>query len=128
MQNNRRILEVVTVEEQALEDVMASPRFFTVPLKGDFDAWRRASLFFNMYLNEASSIPFDADRIVSSRRKGAQYVYEVKRKNLKNGVKYQVFCYPVTISAEKASLADRNARNLARFIREGTLERMFLEQ
>ena len=123
-------VEVVTVEQQALAEIEAAPLDFVVPLERDTRAWERARTFFELYAAPQSgktlASPEDL-RISNSGDPLAKYVYYVERMPHRQGVRYTVRCQANAPGAD-SYLADRNARNLARFIRDGTLERSLLEQ
>ncbi|MCO6429530.1 MAG: hypothetical protein J5J00_01625 [Deltaproteobacteria bacterium] len=129
-----KIVGIETVSQQALNEVLATPTQFTVPAPEAADAWARARLFFMQYLgvsniSEAESVLSPKQSLLSNEgRKDSRFAYQVMRETLKSGeTRFLVTCLP-SAAGTSAQNAERNARNLARFIREGTLELSFLDQ
>lgn len=121
--------EVVSIEEQALEAISATPMEFEIAFEDDEAAWDRSQLFFNNYTSGAIVQDFDypAPGQILRSRPGSQdkYIYEVERSQLPQGYRYVVSCQR---RQGFAYLSERNARNLARFIRDGHLELGLLDR
>ena len=112
-QNNALIDQAETVFELPIDKVPA--------------AWERANMFFSTYLpNERLDI--HTPTLLSNRRTNGKYIYVVRKELLKNGrFSFKVQCFPNRSDASYM-FADRNAKNLALFIRYGTLELMALDK
>jgi hypothetical protein len=122
-------LEVVSPREQALADILAAPTQFVIRPEDNNAAWERAASFFRLYLKEGGAPPFSLgeDSITNAVGPGVKYVYEVERAPMALGFEYSVTCRP-SGPVSRPELARRNAQNLARFIKDGTLELLFLER
>lgn len=117
-------IEIETVEQQARQAVAAAPLEFTVPLRESDEAWARAVIFFSQYTSAAGRVREAGSRVlvISTESDSADpYRYSVRREITPNGYLFSVICVPNGDSATP-ELAERNGRNLARFIGEGTLE------
>lgn len=118
-------VEYIPPETQALDDIAGTSKSFLIPVDEDEHAQERVELFLRDYASGVSrSEPsVNSDTIVFSNRahSGASYIYEVERTRVAGGFQYIVFCEP-RHSGASDDLADRNARNFARFIRDGHLE------
>lgn len=126
----RYTLEVETVEDQALSAVMSSSLEFTVELAAADDAWARARLFLSQYAASSAVPRAIAPRVSvlsSADSKAEPYLYKVTRAASPNGYHFRVGCEPRAADGSAAK-AEQNARNLARFIREGTLELSLLNR
>lgn len=126
-------VELVTVEDQARATLLETPTDFVVPYTADQDAWERTLFFFKHYTELETPyirlLPNDVTQISNSRQpEGSQYIYTVQRIPVHSGMKYSVRCAPRAQANEGAVVADLNARNAARFIRIGELERTLFVQ
>ena len=115
-----------TPEQQAKEEVLATPIDFVVPLEQDRFAWERARLFLESYASGDGSQVNAVVLVVGSRRglSGppgvSRYTYEVLKEFSGDGYRYSVRCAP---SADgRSDHAALNAANFARFVRDGKLE------
>ena len=122
-------IERVSVKDQALAEIEAAPLEFLIEFQNDSAVWQRAKSFFPLYLGEVSAPgPLGKEnQICSGLKNNPTYSYCIKRSPGKGGMRYQVSCAPVGPEATPV-FAERNARNLARFLREGTLEVSLLER
>ncbi len=116
--------EVVSIEEQALQAVEQMPTEFQVRLEDDESVWDRSHLFFRIYTNAgAFEENFDYPNPGTTLRSkdGVQdaYRYEIERRLSAGGYRYLVQCLP---SRPSALFCERNAKNVARFLRDGHLE------
>jgi hypothetical protein len=126
-------LEVeATPQEQARDEVLATPTEFVVPLEQDRFAWERARFFLENYGSGGGASSNAVVKVVGSRRGLAsapgdsRYTYEVFKDFISSGYRYSVKCLPSsTGEVDNASL---NAGNFARFIRDGKLEVSLLAQ
>ncbi|NLF24576.1 MAG: hypothetical protein GX589_02815 [Deltaproteobacteria bacterium] len=122
-------IERVSVKDQALAEVEATPLEFVIKFQNDSAVWQRAKSFFSLYLEE-EAVPGSRDKenhICSGSQRNPAYRYCIKRAPEKGGMRYQVKCLPLSSKAQP-DFAERNARNLARFLRDGTLEVSLLER
>ena len=120
-------VEVVSVKDQALQEIEQAPLDFDMPYAADLPAWQRAISFFKMYLKEQGRAPFSETETVIENQagEGVRYVYRVVRTPAAGAMHYRVSCGPAGPGSTPLQ-ADTNARNLARFIRDGTLELSWL--
>lgn len=117
-----------SVQEQALDSLMQTPTSFPIEYRADRHAWERARVFFDKYLsppdqkNQAVVTKVRKETWILTNRdlRPSHFIYEVKRVDGRKGYTYSVSCEPVGNSASQD--AQMNARNLARFIRDGSLE------
>ncbi|MBN8550806.1 MAG: hypothetical protein J0M12_15940 [Deltaproteobacteria bacterium] len=127
-------LEVVTVEEQAAQAVNESPTDFIVQVPDETIAWERSQLFFSTYTSGAVQQEFDYPRpgvaLVTKSREKDKYIYEIEHSATKDGAyRYVVSCSRNTSKHGGSDYAaQRNARNVARFIRDGNLELSLLDR
>lgn len=124
-----RGVEVISVREQALAEVRRTPIDFVVPALRDKGAWERAQTFFQLYLGggKPADVSVGESLITNGGSRRAKYVYEVERNPEREGIHYSVRCTPHGAAADH-SAARLNAQNLARFIKDGTLERSLLDE
>ncbi|MFN4896457.1 MAG: hypothetical protein ACK5GN_02175 [Pseudomonadota bacterium] len=120
-------LEVsATPEDQARQEVAATPTVFTVAFADDPYSWERARFFLENYTGGGSGhasavMGIAGDRwSLSSNPAAQQYRYEVSKDAGEGEFTYHVSCLP-GVGGDPAQAA-LNAGNLARFIRDGTLE------
>lgn len=115
---------------------MRTPLNFKVIYPEANYSWERAKLFFERYTSKygetlgTSQQPNTAGGEIILSNGGAEgdpYFYQVRRLPLPGGFSYLVACRPRLKSATQG-YADRNARNLARFILEGKLEVSLLKR
>ena len=121
-------IEHISVKEQALAEISETPLEFAVAFDRNVEAWQRAVTFFSLYANRGSTGNFveKENEISSVAGPASSYDYVVKRAFTQSGVNYTVNCRAAGNQAS-SFIAERNARNLARFIRDGTLELSLLE-
>jgi hypothetical protein len=117
-------IEVETVEAQAASAVASTPLEFLVPLEEADGAWGRARLFFSQYVSGdevVTEVSGRTSEISTATENGERFRYKVRRTITPNGYRFVVECAQPK-GDEPDFPAQQNARNLARFIREGTLE------
>lgn len=118
-------VEHQTVKEVARQEILNTPLEFDIEFADNAAAWDRAILFFQ---NELKSLTesFKSDRILASNHKdtASKYIFVVSKRPALNGNTYRVTC--ADRKAGKTDIAELNARNLARFIIHGELERSLL--
>ncbi len=119
-------VEVVTIEDQARDAVAAVPTEFLLVAPESGLAWSRARDFFALYAK--SSLAVDSDTLLSDRGKSSgRFFYEIERSPTNRGTRFAVRCFPVQGNAIVSS-SIQNARNVARFLRDGVLELSLLER
>lgn len=126
-------LEVVTVEELAAQAVNESPTDFVVSGSDESVAWERSHLFFSTYTSGVEEQEFDYPKpgisLVSRSRDKDKYIYEIEHTATASGYRYVVSC---SRNSSKKGGSDfqarRNAKNVARFIRDGNLELTLLDR
>ncbi len=117
--NSSPAVDVITVQDQALLDIQSAPTDFTVDFSDSQYAWQRARMFFNQYTTGAA---VSDSKLSNVKSEHDLYFYEVRRALVNGGYRYSVQSVPRSKSASSNMLAFQNAKNLARFIKEGTLE------
>lgn len=124
-------VEVDTIDKLALEEVEATKTDFFVPTYDESATWDRTKIFFVKYLgipNLKNSLRKVGNVTVLTNdiSSKSKYTYEVKKELFGNGYNYFVKCIPASGDATQKK-AKRNAKNLARFILQGTLETTLLK-
>lgn len=117
-------VEIESVEQQAFGAVSSTPLEFLVPLKDADEAWGRAKLFFSQYTSAEGltrELGPRTSEVSTENETTDPYRYTVLRLITPNGYRFSVKCAP-NGGKSTTELAEQNGRNLARFIREGTLE------
>lgn len=118
------LVEYLSVDDIARKEIEASPLKFSIDLSESRNAWERAQLFLNSYAGgHKELLTANSSRLVGNSAQGC--TYEVQRHFMKDSYLFEVRC--LKPSAEQTSglsyaSADLNARNFARFIRDGMLE------
>lgn len=133
--NNKEItvVGVETVSEQALKEIQSTSTTFTLPISESIVAWDRARMFFLQYqgvtsIKSIESQPTHNQTLLSNEAiSNAKYLYQIVRKPIDGGTLISVKCTP-RFGRGSNNNAIRNAKNLSRFIREGTLEISFLDR
>ncbi|MBX7144965.1 MAG: hypothetical protein K1X79_10975 [Oligoflexia bacterium] len=117
--------EIVSPEEQVAQSLAETPKHFIVEYTEAQHAAERVEYFFQNYTSGFKQIqdqgPSAATIITNRAEASGGYQYTVERTVTAQGFQYIVNCEASGPGAQPAA-ADRNARNLARFIREGQLE------
>jgi hypothetical protein len=123
-------LEVAeSVDQQAAAEVAATLPTFSVSIDEDGAYWMRAKLFFEKFLttDSGSKTPVITKImgrkwvLLSSPSVAGNYSYEVVKDELPGAYRYHVRCTPRNNLGQQ-HVAEMNARNVARFIRDGKLE------
>lgn len=123
-------MEVISTSKDAdLEEIEAQSTHFKIAVDKDYAAWQRVKVFFQEYLGNDvspdSNKSYYATTEDASRDK--KYFYAVRRQTLASGDKaYSVECY--ALNSGSPVMAERNAKNLARFIESGKLQVSLLDQ
>lgn len=128
-------VEVTTSEQEALDEIDRMPTEFAIDMGEQRAAWERALYFFSQYAEHEKPVREHNNgkvTVLSNREdRGAKYHYEIQRAPADDGYTYKVICIANASSASRMGAqaqAQRNARNLARFIKEGSLEASLLTQ
>jgi len=111
-------IEVVSFQEQVREEVEEHPTQFQLPRQGDAQAWTRAQLFFRDY--ELSTPIVSSNEIKSNPKGDRRFLYQISRAGHGKEVEYVVNC--VGREPRDNEIAEVNAKNVARFLKEGQLE------
>ncbi|MEZ4755149.1 MAG: hypothetical protein R3A13_12770 [Bdellovibrionota bacterium] len=118
--------ELVNTDQIAIEEIQASPTAFTLNNFAGKQAWERARLFLDKYVtgtkySVVASGQDSVERLESKADRSLNYKYRVER--LKKGEDYQytINCVPLTAKGTN-NAAKLNAKNLSRFLKDGTLE------
>jgi|GEM_PF-4646490 len=128
----QREYELITAQDQLVEDVRNTPKEFIVPYTQEQAAWDRVLYFFSQYAGLKTpfitSLSSNIVQITNRHDKSASvpaYFYMIEKFPVAQGVKFRVHCFP---NGDRGSrdLAETNARNVARFVKEGRLERSIL--
>jgi hypothetical protein len=118
-------VEYISPETQAIDDISATTKSFIVSFADDQHSRERAELFLRDYAGGFEYVENQGPSLTSvfsnKSATGAAYSYEIERTMLQDGYQYVIICAPRGDVASQ-ELADRNARNVARFIRDGHLE------
>lgn len=129
-------LEVAeSVDQQAAAEVAATSPTFSVSIDEDGVYWMRAKLFFEKFLttDSGSKTPVITKimgrkwLLLSSPSVAGNYSYEVAKDELPGAYRYHVRCTQRK-NLGNQQVAEMNARNVARFIRNGKLEISLLTQ
>lgn len=116
--------EVIGQDQQAIDIIQRSPTSFPVSPEDNGKTWARARYFFAQQLGVEPKSTI-TDLTSPSEGKG-NFLYRISRKPSSRGVQYTVVCVPKDRSGGFDERAQLNAKNVARFLREGTLEGSFL--
>ena len=122
--------EVIGVEQQALEAIEHMPTEFHVEFQDDEAVWDRGHLFFRTYTRAGSyeenfDYPSPGTTLRSKEGGDDLYTYEIERSQVSGGYRYLVHCSPRRQTALQCA---RNAKNIARFLRDGHLELSLLHR
>ena len=113
-------VEVITVADQARAAIAATPTEFVLSVPEDRLAWSRARDFFALYAG--SPVGVDSEQLLSNRGVTTSgYFFEIERVAVDRGARFSVRCFPAHGAAIVES-SIQNARNVARFLRDGVLE------
>lgn len=109
--------KVIGVEEQARDEVENAPLAFQVSHEEEQDSWERAQFFFANY----SESKFTEGKNYLSTLPGqtVRFTYRVSKATVSGGKLITVECRDNGAVTTDSTF---NAKNLARFIKEGTLE------
>jgi hypothetical protein len=109
---------VMSVQEQAQEAIEQTPLVFEVEVSSDVEAWERALYFFKSYSKDQVKVLGTSLKSIPSP--DSRFVYEVVKSRGNVGFTYSVRCAEKSLEVTPDSTL--NAKNLARFIKEGTYE------
>lgn len=119
--------DVMSVPDVTKQEVLSTPRTFVLDYYENTYAWERAKIFFKEHTTSfLGERKISAEKTLLSNIESSKdrYAFEVERSKIPEGFKYQINCFMNELSGEDRS--DLNARNLARFIQKGQLERSLL--
>lgn len=124
--NGGYTVERTSSQELILEEIEGMPTRFSLDVPSSKAAWVRAVLFVQEHTKGSAEI--EGDRIVScSNHPENQYIYRIKKHESEMGAEFEITCDPVEMTPAKQASALLNAKNLARFLRNGELELSLLK-
>lgn len=126
--------ELVTQEQQQLEEIQATPTHFILEFENDQYAWERAQLFFKEFTSHTSKTESDLPvwnmELSSAASIRDRFLYRVRKNLTRDGFEYIIEAEPNRklsgVNTKAIFDAQLNSKNLARFIKEGALERSLL--
>jgi hypothetical protein len=120
--NSKVDYELVSQQEDILNQIQSAPTRFTLALEENDAAWARANYFLRTYGGKAQ-IEKEAfqDKDVLTKNGTSGFRYQIIRQFANSKVTYQVLCTPKS-SKRTTTEALLNAKNLARFLKDGELE------
>ncbi len=124
--NTGYTVERTSSQELILEEIEGMPTQFALDVPSSKAAWVRAVLFVQEHTKGSAEI--EGDRIVScSNHPENQFIYRIKKHESEMGAEFEISCEPVEKTPAKQASALLNAKNLARFLRNGELELSLLK-
>lgn len=115
-------IEAVSSHDEALLQIQSAPTRFFIDVENNAAAWERARFFLTQYTGPGRvDIQSTADREQLTKVSESGFRYHISRTFESGGAQYHVICTPTQAGADTTT-ALLNAKNLARFIREGELE------
>jgi hypothetical protein len=120
------IVEINSVDDQALAQVLQTPNSFYLNAKEAGSAWGKATYFFSTYtstLPVSHSMSEQSSNHLVGVTPSKRFEYSVTQTPRGNAFHYSVTCKALKkeVSGDLAH-AELNGKNLARFLREGYLE------
>jgi hypothetical protein len=127
------VVERVTVDQQALEEVLKTPLNFSVDRAKADQAWDRARMFFEFFIAQGNAKPEELYEarpawISNERIPDQKYSYRIARQESSAQVSFLVKCIARPMAGGTPEKAEQNARNLARFMQYGYLEVSLLDR
>ena len=127
------VVDRITVDEQALEEVLKTPLNFSVDRAKADQAWDRARMFFEFFIAKGNETPEELYEarpawISNERIPDQKYSYRIARQESSGQVSFLVKCMARPMGGGTAEKAEQNARNLARFMQYGYLEVSLLDR
>ena len=115
--------EAINPGDQALEEILKTPTQFVQNYPNAQYAWDRAQMFFKDHTSRSKFVAGPGGEIGISNRNSTSdpFIYDVTRRDVPTGAQFTLRCMPRTGNANDRN-AELNCKNLARFIRDGTLE------
>lgn len=121
--------EVVSPIDQAKEEIAKMPQDFVIPSSDDLYAWERTETFFKSYTKNPNRVRQGSvgtrSAITNRGVFGERYQFAVTKEEVAQGYRYKVNCF---LPPNTAGDCDLNAKNVARFIRDGYIETTLLNQ
>jgi hypothetical protein len=116
-------MEVVSIEDQALQAVQQAPTEFTVPFSEQKASRLRIKAFFDTYGSGSRLVSSESGAAIEGTT--AHYRYRISEQDSAQGVHYKVHCAALSTAMTGCQL---NAPNVARFIHQGILEVSLLKK
>ena len=117
-----------SVDQQAAQEIGAFPAQFIIPIDEEPVVWSRAKLFLEKFLPTTGVTTPVIMKVVGKRWVLASnskipggYGYEISRDELPGSYRLSVKCVPKSKEFSQQA-AEMNAKNVARFLKEGRLE------
>ena len=102
--------------------IQSAPTRFFIDVENNSAAWERARFFLSQYTGPGRvEIQSSADREQLAKLSNTGFRYQIARVFERGGAQYQIICTPKN-SGTANNDALLNAKNLARFVREGELD------
>lgn len=113
----------ISSQEDTLQQIQATPTRFSMPIEENQAAWERARFFLERYAGKGK-IQSDKqhDRDTMTKMSSSGFRYQFIRQFERGEAHFQVFCTPAKGSANSTADALLNAKNVARFLKDGELE------
>lgn len=113
----------ISPQEDTLQQIQATPTRFSLPIEENQAAWERARFFLERYAGKGKiQSEKSSDRDVLTKVSAAGFRYQFVRHFDRGEAHFQVFCTPSKGSKRTAGDALLNAKNVARFLKDGELE------
>ena len=119
-----------SIEDAALKEIQATPTRFSVSYGDDRYSWERAQLFFGKYITHGkpplTKIVGKNWTLSNATTQQGKYNFTVQKIEASKNYEYVVGC-TARVGGDTRT-AELNARNFARFIRDGKLEVSLLDR
>lgn len=124
--NKGMTIERTSSQELILEEIEGMPTQFSLDIPSSKAAWVRAVLFVQEHTKGSAEI--EPNKIVScSNHPENQFVYRISKNDSEMGATFEITCEPIEKTPANQAAALLNAKNLARFLRNGELELSLLK-
>lgn len=119
-------IERISSQELILEEIEGMPTQFSLDIPSSKAAWVRAVLFVQEHTKGSAEI--ESNKIVScSNHPENQFIYRINKHESEVGANFEITCEPIQPTPSNQAAALLNAKNLARFLRNGELELSLLK-
>lgn len=119
-------VERTSSQELILEEIEGMPTQFSLDIPSSKAAWVRALFFVQEHTKGSAEI--EGNKIVScSNHPENQFIYRINKHESEIGTDFEITCEAVEKTPANQAAALLNAKNLARFLRNGELELSLLK-